>query len=82
MVKFQIFFTAMMITQFWRRLCFPEKQKTTTILTIRTKFIKVAAKMVKNGRDFIFKCASCFPFQEIFLRVLNAIQALPKFGFG
>ena len=81
-VKFQIFFTAMMITQFLRRLSFPEKQKTTTILTIRTQFIKVAARMVRNGRNVIFKCASCCPFQEVFLKVLNTIQSLPEFGFG
>ncbi len=80
-VKFQVFLTALQLTQFLRRLCFPEKQKTITIPTIRTRLLKVASKIVKNSRNLIVKCATCFPFQKFFLHVLNAIQNLPKIGF-
>ena len=81
-VKFQIFLTAVLLNQLFRKLCLPEKHKTKTIQTLRTQLIKVAARAIKGSRKLIFKCSSCFPFQELFLRVLNAIQALPQFGFG
>ena len=81
-VKFQIFLTAFLLVQLFRRLCLPQKRKTSTILTLRTELIKIAARVVKNGRKLIFKCASCCPFQEMFTEVLKKIQNLPEFEFG
>jgi len=81
-VKFQIFLTAVLLTQLLRRLCLPEKHKTQTIQTIRIQIIKVATRVVKSSRKLIFKCASCFPFQKLFLQVLKTVQSLPQFGFG
>lgn len=80
MVKFQIFVTAQLITNLFRRITFPEDKKKSTINTIRLNLLKVAAKIVKNSRKFIFKCASCYTFKDFFIRVLNNIQALPRFG--
>lgn len=38
------------LTHWLRTLCFPQKQKTMQIDTIRTRLIKVASKLVKSGR--------------------------------
>ena len=61
-VRFQIFLTAYLITQLFRRLCMTKETKILTINTIRIMLLKVASKIVKNSRSFIFKCASGFPF--------------------
>ncbi len=80
MVKFQIFVTAQLIINLFRRTTFPGNKQASTITTIRLTLLKIAARMVKNSHSFIFKCASCCPFKDFFISVLNNIQALPRFG--
>ena len=79
-VRYQIFILAQLIVNLFRRLTFPQKQRPWLIQTIRQFLTKIASKAVKNGRDIIFKCASCCPHQDLFLKILENIQALPRFG--
>jgi len=79
-VRYQIFIMAQLIVNLFRRFTFPEKQRPWLIQTIRQFLTKVASKAVKNGRDVIFKCASCCPHQDLFLKILENIQSLPRFG--
>ncbi len=79
-VQFQIFILAHLIVNLFRRFTFPEDKKKSTITTIRLNLQKIAAKVVKNSRKLIFKCASSCPYRELFLTVLRNIQALPRFG--
>lgn len=80
MVRFQIFILAQLIVNLFRRFTMPESEKNTLISTLRLHLLKIGAKVVKNSRKFIFKCASCFPYKELFLTVLKNIQAFPRFG--
>jgi hypothetical protein len=80
MVRYQLFTLAQLIINLFRRFTFPEKQKNFLITTIRLMVIKLAGKVVKNGRKLIFKCASCCPHKDLFLSILRNVQALPRFG--
>ena len=75
-VRMMLSLLAYNLTNWLRTLCFPEKQKTMQIDTIRTRIIKVASKLVKSGRSLYFKLASSFVYQEFFWRVLQRIQRL------
>jgi len=92
--EFQLFLLAVQVTQLFRRLAFPERKRSKkldnkssnkrspllTIQTIRQQLIFVAGRVVRSARKFVFKCASGFPFQALFLKTLENIQALPRFG--
>lgn len=75
--KFQVFLTASLILQLFRRICIPFQKEKSTVDTIRINLFKVASKLVKNSRSFIFKCASAFPYKKLFLDTLHNIQCLP-----
>ena len=76
-VKFQIYITAYLIIQLFRRICVPLKKEKSTVQTLRIMLFKVASKIVKNGRSFIFKCASAFHYKKLFLETLQNIQDIP-----
>lgn len=78
--NFQIYLLAVQIVQLFRRICLPVVKEKSTIDTIRLMLIKVAARVVKNSRTFLVKCASCFPFQKLFLRVLENLQQIPQYA--
>lgn len=63
------------LTNWMRTFCFPERQKSMQIQTIRTRLLKVASKLVKSGRSSYFKLASSFVYQAFFWNVLRRIQA-------
>ncbi len=46
------------------------------ISTLRKRIFSVPARIVRTGRKIYCKCASGFVFQDLFGRVLNAIQNL------
>lgn len=79
-VRYQLFILAHQLVNFFRRFTFPKEQRNWTIQTIRQCLTKIASKAVKNSRTIIFKLASCCPFQDLFLKILQNIQALPRFG--
>ena len=76
-VKFQIYLTAYLIVQLFRRICVPLTKEKSTVQTLRIMLFKVASKIVKNGRYLIFKCASAFHYKTIFLETLENIQDIP-----
>jgi len=80
MVRYQLFVLAQLVVNLFRRLTFPDEQKSWLITTIRFALTKVAAKVVRNARKIIFKCASCCPYKDLFITILHNIQALPRFG--
>jgi len=62
----------------FRNLCLDRTQmKAMTIETIRTKLIKIVAKIVKGGRYLKFKLCSSCPYKQEFWDILNKIQAIP-----
>ncbi|MTW87213.1 hypothetical protein F3157_16360 [Virgibacillus dakarensis] len=52
----------------------PQHQKKNQIQTIRTRFIKIAGKMVQSGRYITFKLTSSSLYKHAFFSTLNRIQ--------
>jgi len=79
--KLQQMMLAYNLNNWLRRLCFPEHNKSDRIETIRTKLIKIAARIVKTGRYIYYKLAEGCPNKKLFFRVLDNIQNL-KFSLN
>jgi hypothetical protein len=77
--KLQQMMLAYNLNNWLRRLCFPEHNRSDRIETIRTKLIKIAARIVKTGRYIYYKLAEGCPNKELFFKVLDNIQCL-EFG--
>lgn len=76
--KLQEMVLAYNFNNWFRRLCINKaSMKSMTIETIRMKFIKVAAKIVKGGRYIKFRLCSSYPYKQIFIKILDNINALP-----
>jgi hypothetical protein len=76
--KLQEMVLAYNFNNWFRNLCLDKTfMKSMTIETIRTKLIKVAAKIVKGGRYLTFKLCSSFPYKQVFWAILDNIRALP-----
>jgi hypothetical protein len=74
--KLQQMMLAYNLNNWLRRLCFPEHNRSDRIETIRTKLIKIAARIVKTGRYIYYKLAEGCPNKELFFKVLDNIQNL------
>jgi len=79
--KLQQMMLAYNLNNWLRRLCFPEHNRSDRIETIRTKLIKIAARIVKTGRYIYYKLAKGCPNKKLFFRVLDNIQNL-KFSLN
>jgi len=77
--KFQVFLLAYQITNFFKRFCVPIEREKSNIQTLRILLFKLASKLVKGGRKFIFKCSSSFPYQELWKKTLENIQFISEF---
>jgi hypothetical protein len=76
--KLQEMVLAYNFNNWFRNLCLDKTfMKSMTIETIRTKLIKVAAKIVKGGRYLTFKLCSSFPYKQVFWAILDNISLLP-----
>jgi hypothetical protein len=76
--KLQEMVLAYNFNNWFRNLCLDKtSMKDMTIETIRTKLIKIAAKLVKGGRYLTFKLCSTFPYKEVFWTILDMINSLP-----
>ena len=76
-VKLQLAILAYNFNNWFRRLCLPERMKPNRMETLRTKMIKIAGKLVRSGRYWIWKlCSSCVYHRE-FLQTLQTIDRLP-----
>ena len=49
-----------------------------SISTLRKQIFSIPAKVVRSWRRIFYRCASSFPYQEKFMKVLNIIQKLPR----
>jgi len=74
--RLQIMVLAYNLNNLMRRLCLPENFRKYRIETLRSRLIKVGSKVSKHARKFAFHCPKSFPFKEIFLWILKAIQRL------
>lgn len=74
--RFQVGILAYNLNNLARRLTFPDVAKSFQIDTIRAKIIKIGSKIIKTGRNIIFKCCSSFPYKDIFFKILIRIQRL------
>ena len=77
--KLQQMVLAYNLNNWLRRLCFPGKSKSFRIETIRTKVIKIAARIVSSGGYIIYKLASSCPNKKLFHTIFNNI---PKLEFA
>jgi hypothetical protein len=78
--RFQIHALAYNIFNYFRRLTLPDTMKSHTVDTIRLKLMKVAAKLVRSGRYFIFKLCSSFAYKDAFYKTMENIRGLsPQF---
>ncbi|MBZ9634434.1 IS1380 family transposase [Clostridium sp. FP1] len=76
--KLQEMVLAYNFNNWFRNLCLDKTpMKDMTIETIRTKLIKIAAKIVKGGRYLKFKLCSSCPYKEDFFNILNGIAYIP-----
>lgn len=64
------------IINWMKRLVFTAEYAKSQIETIRTKFIKVAGRIVKSGRYITFKLCSSCPYQSFFEQTLKNITHL------
>jgi hypothetical protein len=46
------------------------------ISTLRKRIFSIPARIVRTGRRICCKCASGFAFQDLFQRILDAVQRL------
>jgi hypothetical protein len=76
--KLQEMVLAYNLNNWFRNLCLDKtSMKSMTIETIRTKLIKIAAKIVKGARYLTFKLCSSFPYKQVFSTILDNIKSLP-----
>jgi len=57
----------------WRK-----KVELPSVSTLRKQIFSIPAKVVRSWRRIFYRCASSFPYQEKFMKVLNIIQKLPR----
>jgi len=74
--KLQQMLLAYNLNNWLRRLCFPENNRSDRIGTVRTKLVKIAARIVKSGRYIYYKLASSCPGKELFYRIFKNIQSM------
>ena len=75
--KLQIAMLAYNFNNWFRRLCMAKDVQSFRMETIRTKVIKVAAKVTKHARQVIFKLCSSYPYKDVFESIMQKIYALP-----
>jgi hypothetical protein len=76
--KLQEMVLAYNLNNWFRNLCLDKtSMKSMTIETIRTKLIKITAKIVKGARYLTFKLCSSFPYKQVFSTILDNIKSLP-----
>jgi len=64
------------IINIMKRTVLPEDNNKQQLLSIRTKFIKIACRVVKTARRTIFKICSSYPWKIQFQRMMENVNAL------
>lgn len=76
--KLQEMVLAYNLNNWFRNFClYKTHMKAITIETIRTKLIKIAAKIVKGGRYLSFKLCISYPYEQYFWNILSKINSIP-----
>lgn len=77
-VKLQISMLAYNFNNWFRRLCLPKNMQPSRMETLRTHIVKIAAKLVRSGRYWVWKlCSSCV-YQIAFKQTLENISRVPQ----
>ena len=74
--RLQIAMLAYNLFNYFRRLVLPEKMRHFRIDTIRVKLFKVASKLIRSARYWIFKLCSSCPYKNEFQETLENIDRL------
>ncbi len=74
--KLQQMLLAYNLNNWLRRLCFSSNMKKNRIETLRTKLIKVAAKIIKTARYLKFKLCSSYVYKDEFVYIIDKINNL------
>lgn len=74
--KLQIAMLAYNLNNWFRRLCFEKEDQHLRMESIRSKLIKVAAKVVTHARRISINLCTYFPYKNIFLKILENLQAI------
>ena len=61
----------------FRRLCMAKDMQSFRMETIRTKVIKVAAKVSRHARKVTFKLCSSYPYKYLFKSIMQNLYDLP-----
>ena len=75
-VRLQLFALAYNLGNFLRRLVLPKSVKTWSLRTLREKFIKIGAKVVRHSRYVVFQMAEVAVPRLLFRRILDRIAQL------
>jgi len=62
------------LNNFFRQLALPPVDRASRIETLRTKVIKIAAKVVKTGRQVHLRMSEAFPYKRLFERIFHRIR--------
>ncbi|WP_379140432.1 IS1380 family transposase [Paenibacillus sp. sgz500992] len=77
-VKLQISMLAYNFNNWFRRLCLPESMQPNRMETVRSCLVKIAARLVRSGRYWIWKlCSSCV-YKDAFKQTLENIGRIPQ----
>lgn len=75
--KLQISMLAYNFNNWFRRLCMAKDMQSFRMETIRTKVIKVAAKVSRHARKVTFKLCSSYPYKYLFKSIMQNLYDLP-----
>lgn len=75
--KLQISMLAYNFNNWFRRLCMAKYVQSFRMETIRTKVIKIAAKVVRHARKVTFKLCSSCPYKHLFEGIMQKLYNLP-----
>lgn len=75
--KLQISMLAYNFNNWFRRLCVAKDVRSFRMETIRSKIIKVAARVVHHARRITFKLCSSYPYKDLFCAIMDQMDRLP-----
>ena len=81
-VRLLLFALAYNLGNFLRRLALPKRVKQWSLRTLRTKLIKIGAKVVKHARYATFQMAEVLVSKKLFQEILERIHRLKPVPIG
>ena len=74
--RLQVHVLAYNLINWMRRMAFPPSLQKWRMETIRLRLVKIASRVVRHGRNIIYKLCSSCPFQEEFKKCLGNLDYL------